>query len=272
MWLIELGHTICLFHLVYYYTVYQFGIPDAIIISAPGSFAASIFFHGAVAVLAQGYFTYRIARFTGPPYVIPTICSLLMACQLSFDMVVGVKAAVIAEKSVKQYLLETKWLILTPLLLRAVVDVIISVTLVYHLYYHRSASAYKNTTAVIDKLILWSIETGIITSMLSVAVIICYLINVENFAWVALYVVFPKVFSNTMLANMNSRIELRKMQSALAMSVGGLAISNSRPRSLRFYHTADKTHSGLGPEDTDLDLDKIGLGSEHEIPPSGNDV
>jgi len=262
MWLIELGHTMCLFHLVYYYAIVQFGVPNAIMTSAPPSFAVSIFFHGAVAVLAQGYFTYRIARFTGPPYYIPAICLFLMTCQLSLDMVVGVKAAIIAGKSVEMYLTSTKWLILAPLVLRAVVDIIISVTLVYCLLYQRSASAFKNTTAVIDKLILWSIETGVITSMLGVAVIICYLHNVENYTWVALYVVFPKVFSNTMLANMNHRVVLRKMQSALILS-GGLDISNVRSRSiLQFNHSTDNILSPTTPStlDTPLDSDKIRLG------------
>ncbi|KAF9066408.1 hypothetical protein BDP27DRAFT_1423930 [Rhodocollybia butyracea] len=257
MWLIELGHTMCLFHLVYYYAIVQFGVPNAIMTSAPPSFAVSIFFHGAVAVL-------------GPPYYIPVICLFLMTCQLSLDMVVGVKAAIIAGKSVEMYLTSTKWLILAPLVLRAVVDIIISVTLVYCLLYQRSASAFKNTTAVIDKLILWSIgnvlwcpsflfrELKGSSSMLGVA----YLHNVENYTWVALYVVFPKVFSNTMLANMNHRVVLRKMQSALILS-GGLDISNVRSRSmLQFNHSTDNILSPTTPStlDTPLDSDKIRLG------------
>jgi hypothetical protein len=43
----------CLFHLVYYYAIIQFGAPDAIMLSAPASFAASIFFHAIVAVLGK---------------------------------------------------------------------------------------------------------------------------------------------------------------------------------------------------------------------------
>ncbi|KAE9403236.1 hypothetical protein BT96DRAFT_990484 [Gymnopus androsaceus JB14] len=63
----------------------------------------------------QGYFTYRIYRFGGRPYIIPTFSCLFTICQFSFDIVVAVKAA---EKSIGNYLQQTEGLILTPLVLR----------------------------------------------------------------------------------------------------------------------------------------------------------
>ncbi|KAF9064979.1 hypothetical protein BDP27DRAFT_1332725 [Rhodocollybia butyracea] len=235
---IELAHTICIFHIAYVLTISHFQALE-VLVTVPPSFPATVLFHAIVAVLAQGYFTYRIARLTGPPYIIPWVCGILMLYQLGFDIIT-------------QYFMHFSWLVPIPLVLRAVVDAVISATLVYNLLVQRKKSSYKSTIAVIDKLVLWSIETGIITSVIGIALLICFFVDNEtNYAWVALLIIFPK--ADIQICSMNSRVRLREMQATeeVSLAVSKTHRHNSTLETLRFA-TKTSEMSSHAPEVLEL--------------------
>ncbi|KIK59133.1 hypothetical protein GYMLUDRAFT_44883 [Collybiopsis luxurians FD-317 M1] len=229
MWLLELGHTICIFHALYFYSVTGNGNPRALAV-APKSLSIAVILHGVTIVLVQGYFTYRIYRFSQKPYIVPIISILLMFAQLLAVSTLCAEAVIVASKSLPLYLQKWEWLLLTTLWLRVAADLTISSSLVYFLIKQRN-NAYKSTVVVVDRLIRWSIETGIITSMLGIILVIAYLTDKHNFAWLALFMVLPKVFSNTLLANMNSRASLRGIQTSVEVSGGSSGYSGPTPRS-----------------------------------------
>ncbi|KAJ3869900.1 hypothetical protein EV359DRAFT_76335 [Lentinula novae-zelandiae] len=240
MWVIELGHTICVFHANYFYTVTHFGDTDVIGV-LPVSVGAAVVLHGLVLLIGgssifsllkpinetrgivQGFFTYRIALFTGKPHIIPALSGILMLCQALAVYTLSAQLITVATKSLKDFMDKWEWLMFTVLILRAIADVLISGSLVYHLVHSRDG-AYGSTVAIVDKLILWSIgqsfqpsvspstdesvlETGIVTSMLGI-----------------LSIIFNAVFSNAMLANMNSRVKLRNMSRSEVDSTGVFAL------------------------------------------------
>ncbi|KAJ3885808.1 hypothetical protein GG344DRAFT_82321 [Lentinula edodes] len=222
MWMIELGHTICIFHAIYFYTVIHFGDTDVISV-LPVSVGAAVVLHGLVLLIVQGFFTYRIALFSGKPHIIPALSGILMFCQMLAVYTLSAQLITVATKSLKDFMDKWEWLMFTVLILRAIADVLISGSLVYHLVHSRDG-AYRSTVAIVDKLILWSIgqrfqpfvspstdesvlETGIVTSMLGI-----------------LSIIFNAVFSNAMLANMNSRVKLRNMSGSEVDSTGVFAL------------------------------------------------
>ncbi|KAJ4469341.1 hypothetical protein C8R41DRAFT_628619 [Lentinula lateritia] len=181
MWVIELGHTIDVIGVL------------------PVSVGAAVVLHGLVLLIVQGFFTYRIALFTGKPHIIPALSGILMLCQALAVYTLSAQLITVATKSLKDFMDKWEWLMFTVLILRAIADVLISGSLVYHLVHSRDG-AYGSTVAIVDKLILWSIETGIVTSMLGILSIIFYLTLKNTYAWLALLMLLPKVFSNAMLA------------------------------------------------------------------------
>ncbi|KAJ3730211.1 hypothetical protein C8R42DRAFT_714917 [Lentinula raphanica] len=219
MWIVELGHTICVFHAIYFYTVTHFGDSNDLDI-LPVSVGAAVVLHGVVLIIVQGFFTYRIALFTGKPYIIPTLSGILIFCQMLAVYTLSAQLILVATKSLQVFMKKWEWLMFTVLILRAIADVLISGSLVYHLVRCRHGT-FNSTVAVVDKLILWSIETGVVTSMLGFLSIILYLTLRTTFiedAWLSLLMFLPKVFSNAMLANMNSRVELRNMSRSVVNS------------------------------------------------------
>jgi hypothetical protein len=216
MWLLELGHTMCIFHALYFYTILNYDNPKALVV-APVSLGISVVLHGIVTIMVQAYFTYRIYRFSPKPYLVPLFSCLLMVTQLLAVTTLSAEAIIVGQRSLIEYLDKWQWLLLTNLWLRVAADLTISVSLVIFLFKERN-NAYKSTVLVVDKLIRWSIETGVVTSMLGIILVIVYLTAKENFAWLAMFMVLPKVFSNTLLANMNSRATLRTLQTSVEVS------------------------------------------------------
>ncbi|KAJ4463569.1 hypothetical protein C8J55DRAFT_494292 [Lentinula edodes] len=203
--------------------VSHYGDPTVFLLY-PMPFVAVTLFDALIATLAtQGYFTYRIAKLTGPPYVVPIICCILMVCHSVNDIGMTVECAVTATKNLELYLHQFKWMVITSVVIRVATDIVISTALVYYLQKSRS-NALHSSMVIVDKLMQWAIETGIVTrsyleidyynkkSMVNILLMICLLINVDNYLWVAFYVILPKVFSNAMLANLNSRMKFRNMQ------------------------------------------------------------
>ncbi|KAJ4482776.1 hypothetical protein C8J55DRAFT_488345 [Lentinula edodes] len=115
IWFIELTHTVCIAHEVYFYSVLHFG-DTSTFNGWPVSFAIAAICHGVVAVLAE----------------------------LVSNIVIGVEIATIARQSFISFRQKWQWLILAVLILRAALDVLISGTLVYYLTYHRNNAYKKN--------------------------------------------------------------------------------------------------------------------------------
>ncbi|KAJ7136680.1 hypothetical protein C8R44DRAFT_767660 [Mycena epipterygia] len=62
---------------------------------------------------------------------------------------------------------------------------------------------------MVDTLILWTIETTMITSFAGILELILFLTR-KDLAWISFYLIQPKLFSNSMLASLNNRQRIRR--------------------------------------------------------------
>ncbi|KAJ4465234.1 hypothetical protein C8J55DRAFT_441267, partial [Lentinula edodes] len=152
--LLELAHTICEFEALYYFSVSHYGDPTAFLIY-PTPFVAVTVFDALIATLAQGYFTYRITKLTGPPYVVPILCCILMVCHSVNDIGLTVECSVTATKSLELYLHQFKWMMITSVVIRVATDIVISTALVYYLHKSRSNALHRS-----EEIILLPINIG----------------------------------------------------------------------------------------------------------------
>ncbi|KAJ3730190.1 hypothetical protein C8R42DRAFT_730209 [Lentinula raphanica] len=154
IWLLDMGHTICAFHVIYFYTVIHYGDYSSLE-AMPDSMPVLTVIQGITIIIVQGYFTYRIWRLTGKPYI-PAFIFFIMLCQLVASMAISSQVAIVSTKNLAKFMKDWKWLYMVLLFLRASTDLIISGILVYYLVKSRR-SAMKRTVAIIDKCILWAI-------------------------------------------------------------------------------------------------------------------
>ncbi|KAJ7823853.1 hypothetical protein B0H14DRAFT_2825488 [Mycena olivaceomarginata] len=194
VWICELGHAICMGHALYIYTILDYAHPERLLGAFPISGSISPFFVGLIVACVQGFFSFRIYALSKRLYI-PILSWTMSLMRLAAHTVMGVEA--VRMTSWASYEAQWRPLLTAIWIVSAANDVLITTTLVYLLYRQRS-HVHKRTVAVMDKIILWTVETGMLTSVSGI-MMICFL-TMENFVWLAFYAVEARVFSNSLLA------------------------------------------------------------------------
>ncbi|KAJ7640802.1 hypothetical protein DFH06DRAFT_1097928 [Mycena polygramma] len=248
IWICELAHAICIGHALYTVTILDFGQPERLV-RAPKSMSTAILFSGIVSPCVQVFLALRIYWLSQKTFkVIPCLCWTLSF--LEVVMSCALFALGLQMKSLAGYVVQWGWLIISVLAVGAGVDWIIAATLVYLLAGQREF-AHNRTAVAVDKLIKWTIETGLVTSAGGIAILICFLTMKDNFIWLGFFVVLARSFSNSLFASLNSRATLRAMKAredlrtfSLARSTGPVRPNDSEVENgLEFTKSTEATQS-----------------------------
>ncbi|KAF7371134.1 hypothetical protein MSAN_00748700 [Mycena sanguinolenta] len=175
VWILELGHVICIGHTLYVLVVSDIGHPERIT-DIPESLGVSTLLNAVIAMCVQGFFSYRIYRLW-KRLAIP-----LLSWALSF-LFLGATAAVFVigfQTSVTFQLFKVQWgwLLDSMWAVAAANDLIIAMALVFWLVRGREDTCQM--TAVVDKVIGWTIETGLITSAAAILNLVCFVTMKNN--------------------------------------------------------------------------------------------
>ncbi|KAJ7916161.1 hypothetical protein B0H13DRAFT_2323650 [Mycena leptocephala] len=201
VWLCEVAHVICIGHALYTYTISDYTHPERLALAAPKSLSTSILFSGIIAASVQGFFSFRIYTLSKKLYI------TLIIWTMSFLRLLGaVVAFVVALRMITLARFEAQWgwLLMVTWSVSTANDLAITVTLVVLLRRQRP-STYKRTTALVDKLITWTIETGLLTSAAGIVMLACFFTMKQNFIWLAIFAFSARLFSNTLLARATLR-------------------------------------------------------------------
>ncbi|KAF7337127.1 hypothetical protein MVEN_02150500 [Mycena venus] len=207
VWICELALTLCLGHTLYTYTISDYAQPERLLSRVPPSLGVAAFFDGFVALCVQGFFSYRLYAFTKTLYI-PAVVSVLTFLQLLGTTVIFVMA--LRMTSMPLFVVQWRWLLTSTWAVTSVNDWVITLSLVAALISQRDY-AQKRTVTMVNKLVLWTIETGMLTSLMSIVMMACFLSMKDNFIWIGLFTVQQRLFSNSLLASLNSRSTLRAL-------------------------------------------------------------
>ncbi|KAF7358028.1 Glycoside hydrolase [Mycena venus] len=200
VWLLDLGHTIAICHCIYTITVTNYGQP-VVLALPPKSLDISIFLSGLIGPLEQGWFTYRLYKFTRT-FPLPILCITLSLLRLGGST--GLFVVSLAGPTIQNYLTRLKWLIEAVVIVGALVDVILAVALCYHLSFWRKGG-FQRTNKLVNQLMTWTIETGAITSVGAVTVLVTFLAMENNLVYGGVFFLMAKLFSNSLLFSLNAR-------------------------------------------------------------------
>ncbi|KAJ7257501.1 hypothetical protein B0H12DRAFT_1070418 [Mycena haematopus] len=189
LWIVELAHTACIFNALYIYTVKEYGDPTSLI-KFPIALDVTILLHGVTVIIVQLFFTHRMSKFLRNKLYIPIIAAAILVLRFVVFVVTGAAATMMS--TLVDFMQKWKPLILFDLISCAITDVMISAILVYELAIRRT-SAYKSTLAIMDKLIMWSVETCVVTTITTMIMLVCFLTMKQNFVWVGILLVQPKI-------------------------------------------------------------------------------
>ncbi|KAJ6572204.1 hypothetical protein B0H19DRAFT_1373065 [Mycena capillaripes] len=207
VWVCELAHALCIGHTHYVYTISNYTHPERLSGAVPKSLGVAVLLSGVIAGCVQGFFSFRILTFSKTWYI-PIFCWAMAILQLVGNT--GMFIKMLDMVSVESAELRWGWLAVASLSVTVANDLTITATLVILLLRQRP-NAYRRTGALVDKLIVWTIETGMLTSAASIAMLACFFTMKDNFVWMGVFTVAPRLFSNSLLASLNSRATLRTM-------------------------------------------------------------
>ncbi|VDC06020.1 unnamed protein product [Peniophora sp. CBMAI 1063] len=231
---VEIVHDGLVAGFIYNATINGFG-DFASLELAPWALSSSI----AVGSLAQApvqlFFAWRVyvmrRKHIWITAVSATASLLRVACSIAIAVLSQNRSIIV---SIERY----KWLVITTLASGAFVDVLNTTMLVYVLY--RARGEISRSRKMVERLMLWSVETGLLTTMVSILGLILLFALPDTPAFLSVGMVFAKLYSNTLLASLNGRVSLRSTGTQAHVSV--LTIAGDHSRGLSVLRDGGSVH------------------------------
>ncbi|EAU87105.2 hypothetical protein CC1G_05794 [Coprinopsis cinerea okayama7 len=205
IWILELGHTFCVAAEIYKATIIYYGQPQKLF---PFPFlGASTAVGGSIAFLAHSFFASRVWKVLPKPWnFIGLFCFVVAVVRFVGSIVLGVNA--VKATVLEDYRNDWGWLIMSLLMAGAAIDVIIAGSMLSYLYNQRD-KVFSRSVRLIDRLVQYTICTALLPSLSAVVMVICFHVKPTAMIWLAVYSCLAKLYSNCVLASLNSRAELR---------------------------------------------------------------
>ncbi|KAH7906764.1 hypothetical protein BJ138DRAFT_1129665 [Hygrophoropsis aurantiaca] len=203
VWFMLLGHCISVAAGMYTVSVAEFGKLSAESLSPyPNGFASSFIFTGFLVTITQGYFIYHI-RVVSKRLYIPVLYWTTCLVRVIGDMTIGI--FLIKHRQSFHYIAENYSSPVQGIFVFGTLsDLLIAVTMCHYLK-RRKSSALGRTVKLLDRLMKYTIETGVLTGLTGIILLVCNAAMKQNFIWFGMYLFLAEVYANALLANLNAR-------------------------------------------------------------------
>ncbi|KAK2467378.1 hypothetical protein APHAL10511_000613 [Amanita phalloides] len=192
-------HQILITHTVYTYVITYFG-DSSKLGDLVWSLIVEVAFNGLTGFLVQGFLALRVWRLSNGNIWLTTAILLLVVGE--FACVIVYTGLAIRFETFAQ-LAALKDLSLTVNILAASGDVLIAGALCTLL--HKSRTGFRRSDTMINKLIIFSVNTGCITSLCAIASLISITVAGNTFFYIAFFFCIGRLYANSLLATLNAR-------------------------------------------------------------------
>ncbi|RDB20517.1 hypothetical protein Hypma_012424 [Hypsizygus marmoreus] len=205
IWVFDSIHQCLISHTVYHYVITNYHNP-AILGNMVWSILLEVLFNGFIGLLVQGFLTLRVWRLSNHnvPLLISIVALVLaeFACSLVFT-IQSMQLITWAQLS------QLKGLSMSVNILAAVTDALIAGALCFFL--QRSRTGFKKSDTMISKLIMFTVSTGVLTSICAIASLVSIILWGQTLIYVAFYFSLGRLYSNSVLATLNARQAIRQL-------------------------------------------------------------
>ncbi|KAJ7230602.1 hypothetical protein GGX14DRAFT_486303, partial [Mycena pura] len=189
------------------------------------SLLVEVLFNGFTALLVQSFLTVRIWRLSNGNKWLTGAALLLVlgefGCVLAY-VALSLRLRTLAE------LVELKGLSVTVNALAAAGDVLIAATLCKLLY--SSRTGFHRSDTMIKKLMVWAVNTGLVTSLCAIASLISIVVADSTFIYILFFFCMGRLYCNSLLATLNARSMIRGAADGVHTTSENLSLS------LREFH------------------------------------
>ncbi|KAF9554444.1 hypothetical protein CPC08DRAFT_753671 [Agrocybe pediades] len=248
-------HEILISHTVYTYVVTDWGNADEL---------DKIVWSGLTAFLVQSFLTLRVWRLSkGNKLLTGIVCTLVLG---ELGCVIAYTGMSIHFQTYQQ-LAKLKYLSILVNALAAAGDVLIAASLCALLHFSRTG--FQRSDTMINKLIMFSVNTGVLTSLCAVASLISITVAGNTFLYIAFFFCIGRLYTNSLLATLNARKSIRGAGDAihtLTTSGGDLSLaqfpksgcnaSRGRPTNISIKIDTTKEFAMDSDQENDRDVEK----------------
>ncbi|KAL5483127.1 hypothetical protein ACEPAI_8356 [Sanghuangporus weigelae] len=202
---------------------------------------ASIAVTGLITFTVQMFFANRVWRLSKHNVVLTALIVVLAIVRIGSAFTTTVQ--MIRLKRFSIFIRDFRWLFTFGLALSSVIDLIITSALCYYLQGNRTG--YSSIDDVIHRLLLYTINNGLLTTFASLLAMVFAAAMPHNFLFLSLHFFIAKCYINSLLATLNSRDTLKKRDESHPMAVHiSVEGPDAQPRFLKHHMPHIRSHSG----------------------------
>lgn len=199
VWSLDTVHQALITHSAYVYLVTNYTNP-AILETVIITLEVMVLISALVSLFVQGFLLYRVYTLSKKNVLLVGVLSAMSWAQFIAFVYFFYRGVNLGSWALIPTI---NWLTKTANSLSTITDISISGTLIYLL--HSSRTGYKRSDSMINRLIIFTVNTGAITSLCALCVIICVSVSPTTLIYVAFYVCTSRLYTNTLLATLNAR-------------------------------------------------------------------
>jgi len=218
LWLIDTVHIALVTHCMYIYLVTNFD--NIFILLVPNwSLLASVYLTCISDMIVRTIYARRVWKISNQSVTIITLVGIATLTAFGGGFAYATKGF---ELQTFARISQISYLMYLTLGSAVVADLLIAGTICFHL--GRSRTGCKRTDSIANVLILYTINSGLVTTICSVACFITYTIWPQRFIYIGIYLCLSKLFLTNLLAMLNARDGLK--QRVRGLSDLGSSLSN----------------------------------------------
>ncbi|KAH9933252.1 uncharacterized protein BXZ73DRAFT_101212 [Epithele typhae] len=230
---------------IYWYLVTNFTNTDNLDVTT-WSMALQTDCNGLIGLIVEWFFARRVWMMSQNRFITGIII-ILASVHFGLGVVFTIDSFILGRFSKFANL---TWVTCVGLGSAAASDILIAVAMCYYLYSKRTG--LKKTDSVVTTLMVYSINSGLTTSVIATICVVTFAAMPTNFVWLSFFWIMGKCYVNSFLALLNSREGLRDKFGTGAVQLSDFAAS---PHSAQHGSYPDLPHKNVhrSPARTRLD-------------------
>ncbi|KAI0751311.1 hypothetical protein C8Q80DRAFT_566226 [Daedaleopsis nitida] len=213
VWTADTIHQALISHSIYWYLVTEYGNSSAMTLLNK-TIVVEVLFNGFTGLFVQGFFAMRVYKLSEKKLYLFVPVALLVVAEFGVSVVYTIKAF-----GLHTFidLTQLRGLSICMNVFAAAADVAIAAILCTILHTSRTNFARSNT--LINKLIVFAVNTGLLTSVCACISLITFFTVPDTFIYICFYFLIGRLYSNSLMATLNARQSLREAASTNDVSL-----------------------------------------------------
>ncbi|RPD54871.1 hypothetical protein L226DRAFT_539322 [Lentinus tigrinus ALCF2SS1-7] len=212
VWVLETFHTAFCIKFIYGYLVSGFG--DILnFIRVDWGVGAAVICSVLVGMCVQGYYTWRVWIVSGKAVIWTFIIAFFTLARVGFGIGSSVLSYTLPDWVRLRNLANGIATVSGGLGCAALVDLLVAMSLTFYLkrgsMWETGSFHYKQSTSMVNKILLYTVNTGALTGTASMACVIMFACKKDSLIFLGFFAIQTKLYANSFLGSLNARSHIR---------------------------------------------------------------